>query len=217
MRQGLLRGDALELREGRLSERPSGSRQHQAPHFSARSAAQTLMQRVVLAIHRKKFAPRFLGCGHHQLARRNQHFLVGERNRLSQLHRLVGRFQPHHAHCRRDHHIRFRMRGDGQHTLPAMVNLRLAREAFFSEPLRKIVGAPCVGHGHHFRLKPCNLPRQFFEVRPGSQRDHAESSRQRLHHRKALPPNRTRRAQDSKLLHEVSASLWRELKSFAVG
>src|SRR5215469_3674310 len=105
------------------------------------------------------------------------------------------------------------MRADCQHSFPAVMNLGLAREALFLEHLPKVARAPGVRHRHHFRLKPLDLPQQFSKVRPGGQRDHAKFSRQRVHHRKALPPNRTRRAQNGKLLHEVSVSLLRELKS----
>src|SRR6266404_2485996 len=76
VRERLLRRNALQRSEWRLSKRSARSRQHKAPHFAALSAAQTLVYRVVLAIHGKQFAPGFPRRSHNQLACRNQHFFV---------------------------------------------------------------------------------------------------------------------------------------------
>src|SRR5262250_862443 len=100
------------------------------------------------------------------------------------------------------------MRANGQHTVAAVMNLRFARDTFFAEHLRKLVGAPRVRDGYHFRLMAFNLAEQFSEVGSGGKRNYGEPSRVRLHDRKALAANRTRRAQDRNLLHEVSDSLF---------
>ena len=65
MRQGLLGRNVGELRERSFAERAAGRGQHQAAHFPARSSAQTLMQRVVLAVHGEKFASGIPRGGHH--------------------------------------------------------------------------------------------------------------------------------------------------------
>ena len=70
-----------------------------------------------------------------------------------------------------------------------------------------MVGSPSVGHGHDFRLMAFNLGDQFGKVGAGSERGHAKLSRQRFHYGKALAANRTCRAENRKLLHEVSYSL----------
>src|SRR5437879_13092948 len=65
VRERLLRRNALQRSEWRLSKRSARSRQPKAPPFAALSAAQTLVYGVVLAIHGKQLAPGFLHRGHH--------------------------------------------------------------------------------------------------------------------------------------------------------
>ena len=107
------------------------------------------------------------------------------------------------------------MHPHGQHSFAAVMNLGNARDALLTQQLRQVVGALGVGHRDDFRLVPFDLPDEFFEVHTRSQCHHSEPSGQRLHDREALSANRTRRAQDGELLHEVFRFPLRELKMLA--
>src|SRR6266700_642603 len=66
MRKSLFGSNTRELRQRSLAKRPAGSGENKAAHFAVRTAAQALMQRVVLAVYGKKLAPCFFGGGHYQ-------------------------------------------------------------------------------------------------------------------------------------------------------
>jgi hypothetical protein len=65
------------------AERSTGRRQDQPPHLGGLAAVQALMNRVVLAVHRENrdaVSHRSLG---DEAAGHDEHFLVGERDRLA--------------------------------------------------------------------------------------------------------------------------------------
>ena len=133
MRQSLFRSDVGELLERCLSKRATRRGEHKTPNFAMRSAAQTLVQRVVLAVHGKKFAPRLPCDGHHQLARCDENLFVRKSDGLSKLHGLIGCFQSDDTDRCGDDNFGLRMRANGKHSLAAMMNFRLARDTFLVE------------------------------------------------------------------------------------
>jgi hypothetical protein len=62
--------------------------------------------------------------------------------------------------------------------------------------LRQLVNFARVCDGHHFRPMPLNLADQFVQIRTRRKRHNSKSPGQRLHHRQALPPDRSRGAEN---------------------
>src|SRR5882762_5404040 len=203
MSQRLLRRHIRQILQRRLPKRPARRRQNNPQHFPMRPAAQALVYRVVLAVHRQQFLPRLLHRRHHQLAGRHQHFLIRKRNHLPQLDRLVSSFQSHHAHGRGHHNLRRPIRPNRQHPLAPMMNRRQRSNPLLAQPRGKLVRKRRRSHRHHLRPVPLNLSNKFFDVRPRSQPHHAKLPRQRFHHGQTLPPNRSRATQYRNSLHPV--------------
>ena len=196
MRKRLFDPDVRQRGQRRLSKRTARRGQDQPPHFSACSATQALMHGVVFAIYGKKFAPGLFCRGHHQFARRDKDLFVRKRDRLSLLDRFVSRFQPDDAHCCRDHDVYPWVCSGRQQSFTAMVNLRGRRDSLFAQHPRQLISPLRIPDGDDFRVVPLDLPDQLFQVGSRRQRDHTKPLRQSLHHRKALPPNRSARTQN---------------------
>src|SRR5260370_20131174 len=196
MGKRLFGGGIRQRRQRRLSKRTARRRQHQPPHFSVCSATQALMHGVVFAIHGQQFPSGFFRRGHHQLARRHKNLFVRKRNRFSQLHRFISRFQPDNAHRGGYHHVCLRMRSDRQHSSLAVVDLRNPCNSLLAQQPRQLVSPPGIPNRNDLRVVPLDLPDQLFQVSSRRQRDDAKLPRQSLDDRNALPPNRSRRTQN---------------------
>ena len=68
--------------------------------------------------------PRLPRRGGHERARHDQHFLVGQRDRLARLDRGQHRLEPRGARGRADHDVDGWMRGDGDQALGAGTDAR---------------------------------------------------------------------------------------------
>ncbi len=111
MIQGLGHGDRRKLRLGCVKKWSSGGGQPDALDLFHPSAAQALVDRIVLAVDGQKRFALAARLGGDQLARCHQAFLVGQPDRLARPYGLVGGFEPGHADDRADHKIHVGMSG----------------------------------------------------------------------------------------------------------
>ncbi len=171
------------------------------------SATQALVNGVVLAIYRQQFFASLVRGGHHQFTGGNQHFLVGKRDSLTELHCLVSSFKSHHTNRGGNHNVSTRMGANRKHAFAAMMNLRKFLNSLLAQPCREGICLLGIPHRHQFRLITHNLPHEFIQVAARGQRNHAKSGSQRIHYRQALAANRTGRTKNGNLLHEDSVPL----------
>ena len=119
--QSLFDRDTFELRFWRVQEWPAAGSEPDAFDLAHPSAAQALVQGVVLAIdgqERLALLARFPG---DQLSSRDQAFFVGQPNFFAGAHRFVGGFEAGHANDRADHKIDLFVRGHA-HRAPLPVD-----------------------------------------------------------------------------------------------
>src|SRR5579863_1102127 len=105
MRQGLFRSCLSDFSERSFPKRTTRGGEDQAPNFRVSSAAQALVNGIVLAIHRKQLDARLTRRRHYELTGGHQHFLVGESNLLASNDRTIGGFQTYDAHGGRDYNL----------------------------------------------------------------------------------------------------------------
>src|SRR5579872_1177779 len=180
------------------------------------ASAQALVHSVVLAIDRQQLAPSLLRSRHHQFARRDQHFLVRERDDLPKFDRFVRRLEPDYSDRCRNNDFRRGVRSYRKHSLSSMVNCRHRRDALVFQPRRKFVGLSGVADRHNLRSMTLNLPDQFFKIAARGQRDHTKPLRHHLDNRQSLPPDRPRRSQNrqfTKFRHQTSSDFSSRIES----
>ena len=100
MRQGLFRRHVFKIGKRRLPKGATTGCEHQSQHFAVRSAAQTLVDGAVSAVHRQQFAlpALFAAAITTSSPAVTRTSLFGERDGLTQLDRFVSGFEPDDAH-----------------------------------------------------------------------------------------------------------------------
>ncbi len=97
MRQRLLRRGRGHFGEGSLSKRAARGGQDEPLDLGVLAGAQTLMDRVVLAIDGKQFDIGLAGGGHHDFTRRDKDFFIRKRDLLSCFYGRIRGFEAHNA------------------------------------------------------------------------------------------------------------------------
>ena len=141
--------------------------------------AQTLVDRVVLAVHGKQFDIGLAGGGHHDFAGGDQNFLVRKRDLLSCFHGGVRGFEAHDADGRGDQGRGGGMRGHGEHACGAVLNFRQFCEACGAQAFGEIRGHGRGGNRNQFGMVRAEFAapilRRCFR-RPGPRRRTARAS-----------------------------------------
>jgi hypothetical protein len=111
--------DVVERGELTMEERAAGSGEDDALHFLVRAATDGLMHGVVLGIDRQDLAAVFARGLRHDVARRDENFLVRDADAFAGLQRGVDGRDARGADDRRDDGVRLRHRGDGARAFDA--------------------------------------------------------------------------------------------------
>ena len=110
MLQGILAGHGTQLADRPAQKWPARRGQNDASHLIAAVPAQRLEDGVVLAVQWKQVDAGGARRAGDQLARNDQHFLVGKRDILAGFDRAQGRQEPQRPHECRHHQLRGRGR-----------------------------------------------------------------------------------------------------------
>jgi hypothetical protein len=138
------------------------------------AGAQTLVDRIVLAIHGKEFDIGLTGRAHHDFARRDENLFVGKSDLLSRFHGGVRRFEAYDADGRGNQGRGGWVSCDGDHAGGTVLNLRQFREARSAEAFRETGGDGRGGKRNQFWVMAKNLLRQLCDIVSRRQRYHSK-------------------------------------------
>ena len=201
MVQGLGHRDRRKLRLGCVKKWSAGGGQPDAFDLFHPSAAQALVDRIVLAVDGQKrfaLAARF---GGDQFSGRHQAFLVGQPDRLSRPYRFVGGFEPGHADDRADHEIHIRMSGHPHGSGRAMHHFNVLHSGSL-QPGAQNFRIDCGGNRNEPGLPAPGLLESSVHIAARGQSNHLEALGISFDHAERAAPNRARRSQDGNAFHE---------------
>ena len=159
---------------------------------------QALVDGVVLAVHGKN-RDAVPACRRgDQRTRHDQHFFVGQRNRLARVDRREHRLESGGPGRGADHDVDRRMRGHGDQ---AFGSTRHHRAHIGSARGAKTIDALAGRHRHHVGPISCDLLGQKRCVVARGQRDDAQARGMRVHDGQRAPADRSGRAENGQSLH----------------
>lgn len=164
------------------------------------TAAQALVHGIVFAIDGQESFTGFVRSGHHQLAGRDENFLVRKSNRLAKFYGFVSGGQPHHTDGSRNDDVCARVHPNCHHASGAVVNLGKLTDSLFVEARSERIRLLRICHRDKFWLVALDLTDKFIDIISRCEGHNAKARRQRIHYAEALAANRACRTKDGKLL-----------------
>ena len=192
MGEGLGGRNGFEGLEGRLAERPTGSRQDDAADFGVDAPAETLVDGVVFTVDGEQFPAGFGGGGHDEFTGGDEDFFVGEGDGTAEFYGLVGGFESNNTDGCGNDDVGVRMSADGEHALASMVDGGRG-DSLFAKATGEFVGELRSGDGDEFGMMALDLPEKFVEIAASGQGHDSELIAHRLDNGERLPPDRAGR------------------------